>query len=240
MLFENPVRADILVDHVAAHRDDPYVTDDIFLINDHVRRPRSDIHHGDSFLLFVGRQHGFGRSDRIQEKPERNDIHPFEGHLQPVDRDRIAQYDVERRRQFVAERPDRIGRLLLVVDNVVLRNDLQDFLPFGSRNVAHTVVQLADVLLADLPAAAGKYVIGLLYAADVLSRYTGIGFGDPDSLALSDRIDGLLDASGNQVDIFDFAADHPRPLHGGNFPVDNPNPAVLAFRADHRDHGIRP
>ena len=92
------------------------MTDDIFLINDHVRRPRSDIHHGDSFLLFVGRQHGLGRSDRIQEKPERNDIHPFEGHLQPVDRDRIAQYDVERRRQFVAERPDRIGRLLLVVD----------------------------------------------------------------------------------------------------------------------------
>lgn len=125
---------------------------------------------------------------------------------------------------------------LLVVDDIILRNDLDDGLSVGSLHIAHALVKLLDVLLADLAVAADKNVIGIFDAADVLSRNARIGFPDRDLLAGLDRLDGSFDALGDQFDVLDLAADDA--LHGGDFAINDADFAALAARADYRRHRV--
>lgn len=157
--------------------------------------------------------------------------------LDPADRRRVAQQNVERRGEFGAERAHRARGFLLVVDDIALRNDLQYLFPLGSRHVAHAVVQMLHVLLTDL-AAPAEHMVRMFHATDMLARNAGVSLRDPDLLPLLDGRYGCLDALRDKLDVLDLAADHAHPLHGGNLPVHDPDPAVLIFRTDDRDHRV--
>ena len=73
VLLEYSVGADILIDHVTAHRNDPDMADDILLVDGHVGRAAPDVDHGDALLLFVLGKHRLGRSHGIQEQAPRSD-----------------------------------------------------------------------------------------------------------------------------------------------------------------------
>ena len=237
MLLEYSVGADILIDHVTAHRNDPDMADDILLVDGHVGRAAPDVDHGDALLLFVLGKHRLGRSHGIQEQAQRSDSAALERHLDPADRRRVAQQNVERRGEFGAERAHRARGFLLVVDDIALRNDLQYLFPLGSRHVAHAVVQMLHVLLTDL-AAPAEHMVRMLHATDMLARNAGVGLRDPDLLPLLDSRHGRLNTLRNKLDVLDLAANHAHPLHGGDLPVHDPNPAVLIFRTDDRDHRV--
>ena len=237
MLLEYSVGTDILIDHVAAHRDDPHMADDFLLVDGHVGRTAPDVNHGNALLLLVLGKYRLGRGHGIQKQAQRSDSAALERHLNPADRRRVAQQNVERRGEFGAERAHRARGFLLVVDDIALRNDLQYLFPLGSRNVAHAVVQMLHVLLTDL-AAPAEHMVRMLHAADMLARNTGVGFRDPDLLPLLDSRHGRLDTLRNKLDVLDLAANHAHPLHGGDLPVHDPNPAVLILRADDRDHRV--
>lgn len=83
VLLEYSVGADILIDHVTAHRNDPDMADDILLVDGHVGRAAPDVDHGDALLLFVLGKHRLGRSHGIQEQAPRSDSAALERHPRP-------------------------------------------------------------------------------------------------------------------------------------------------------------
>ena len=235
MAFENAVGTDIAVDRVAAHRHDAHMADAVLVEYGHVGRTASDIDHGHTLLLLVFGGHSLGRSDGVEEKPCLPDFDLLQRALHTADGVVVAEHEVEHRLELVAERAHWVHRLL-VVDDIILRNDLDDGLSVGSLHIAHALVKLLDVLLADLAVAADKNVIGIFDAADVLSRNARIGFPDRDLLAGLDRLGGSFDALGNQFDVLDLAADDA--LHGGDFAINDADFAALAARADYRRHRV--
>ena len=98
-------------------------------------------------------------------------------------------------------------------------------------------MQMLHVLLTDL-AAPAEHMVRMLHAADMLARNAGVGFRDPDLLPLLDSRHGRLDTLRDKLDVLDLAANHAHPLHRGDLPVHDPNPAVLILRADDRDHRV--
>ena len=206
MFLGHAHRADVAVDGHGPHRDRGDITHHIAVINRHVRHAAADVDHRYALLLLVGQQHGLGRGDGIRRHAQHLYAEPLERHVEPLHRRAQAKDEIERRREFLAERPHGVLDLLVVVDHIVLGHTLHDGLVVGRLHVPHAVEQRVDVLLVDaVLGIVDEDMIRMARTAHEIARNTGIGLRDPDTQLLFGFGHGFADGAAHQFDILDLA-----------------------------------
>ena len=197
---------DVAVDGHGPHRDRGDITHHVAVINRHVRHAAADVDHRYALLLLVGQQHGLGRGDGIRRHAQHLYAEPLERHVEPLHRRAQTKDEIERRREFLAERPHGVLDLLVVVDHIVLGHTLHDGLVVRRLHVPHAVEQRVDVLLVDaVLGIVDKNMIRMARTAHEIARNTGIGLRDPDPQLLFGFGHGFADGAAHQFDILDLA-----------------------------------
>lgn len=237
MFLGNALRTDVPVDGARSHRDRRHVTRHAPVINRNVGHASADIHDGHPLLLLIGREYGFGRRQRIGEYPQHTDTEPPESHVEPLQRRLAAKYEVESRRQPLAERTDRIAHLLGIIHHIMLRNTLHDRFVVGGLDVAHTIEQgIYIALVHPVLGIVGKDVVGMAGTTDELARNAGISLRNSNAERRFHLGDSLPDGIARLFDIIDPAGLDPLDRFGNDgFDTER---SVFAFRPD-SDHHVR-
>ena len=190
-----------------------HIANNVAIVHRHIRHAAADIHNGYTLLLLVGRQHSLGRSERVGNHTQQLDAHTLEGHLQTLNRGALAKDEVEGRRELRTERADGILHLLVLIDDIVLRDTLHDGLIVGSLEIAHAVEQAGQILLAHaILRIRHKDIIRMTGATHKVARDAGIGRRDADAGLLSGLLKGLTQRAAHILDILDTTGSDT--LHG--------------------------
>ena len=238
MFFGNPHRADVAVDGRSAHRDGDRIAHYVAIVDRDVGDPCPQIDYGDTLLLFFGQQHRLGSGQCVGENAQHLDTEPLQRHIEPLDGSFVAQDEIERRGEFLAERADGVLHLLAVVDHVVLRDTLHDGLVVGRLHVAHAVEQRIDIALADPRFGIEDIdMVRMARAPHEIARNAGVSLRDADAQLGFDLRDGFPDGPAHQLDVVDPPGVDP--LHGLRDHGRDVHPAVVARLPDGDHDGRR-
>ena len=224
MLLRNTHRPDVAVDGRGAHRDRGDVAYHVAVVDRHVRHAAAEVHHGHTLLLLVGGQHRLGSRQGIGHDAQHLDAESLEGHVEPLHRGLEAENEVERRGEFLAERPHGVLHLLVVVHDVVLGHALHDRLVVGGLYVAHAVEERIDILAIDaVLRIVDEDMIRMPGAADEVAGDTCIGLRDVDAALLLCLGDGIADRTAHQLDVLDLAGMNPLDgFRNGTYDIEQP------------------
>ena len=210
MLLGNAQRPDVAVDGRSTHRDRHHIAHDIAVVDRNVGYAGAHVHYGDTLLLFVGQQYRLRGGQRIGNDAERPDTEAFERHFEALHGGPLAEDEVERRGELLAERPDGIAHLPVVIDRIVLGHALHDRLVVGSLNVAHAVEQRIDILLIDpVLRVVDEDMVRMAGTAHEIARNARIGLRDVDAELFLDLPEGFAHGLAHQFDILDLAGTDP-------------------------------
>ena len=236
--FGNGDRADVAVDRIRTDGQHGHVAHDVVLPDANVGTSRADVHHGGAEFLFVLRQYGGRTGLGVGEEPAGGDAQPGEGLLQTLQTAPVAQHEVEGGLELLAETADGLLGLLARVDDVFLRDAVEDADTLGRLQAGHAFVQALYVLLADLVIlTAHIHEVGAVRTFDVVTGNACVGFRDLDAQLFLQLGDGAAHGGRNLFDVDDLAAGHA--LHRTRHHVDDIEPAVGILAAGGGSHLAR-
>ena len=121
--------ADIVGEVVATDRDRAGVNHHAFVVHDQVGRSGADVDQANAQLALVGLQHGVGAGQRFEDGVVHVDAGAVQRRDHVLRRGGAGGHDVRRDLQLPAHQPGRIAHSALVVEDELLRQQVQ-----GSRS----------------------------------------------------------------------------------------------------------
>ena len=211
----NTQRTDIAIDCLRTHRNRRNITHHVVEIDRDIGHIATQIYDRYALLLLVLSEQSFGRHQRVDMDSQRLDTQLQSSIGQALNGRMQTENEIERRREALTERTDRIGHLFVAIDDEILGDTLQNHL-IATRcaHLLHTCIEFVDVALADaVSVVAHRHPIGVARATNKVARDTEIGLKDLDSELLFDLRHRRIERFRCQVDVVDGATNHAlRPL----------------------------
>jgi len=188
------------------------VLDAALAVDGDVRRAAADVDEGDAEFLFVGREHGLGRGQLLEDDLVDVETHAVDALDDVLRRGRGPRHDVDLGLEPHPGHPHGVLDPLLLVDDVVLGKDVQDLAVQRDADRAGGVDGAPHVHLLDLAALDGDDAVAV-EALDVAAGDPGEHGADLDAGHELGLLDGLLDRLDGAVDVDDDPL--AKPLGGG-------------------------
>ncbi len=127
------------------------MADDAARIDNQLRRAAADVEQAAAQLAFILREHGFGRSQRLESRVADNDSRAIDGGHNILGRGDRRRDDVDIYFQALPNHADGIADVVLVIDQKLLRQHVQDFAILRKGDGSSGVHGAPHVFLFDIP-----------------------------------------------------------------------------------------
>ena len=201
---------DVVGEVVAADGDDAGVPEAAALEDSEVGRAAADIDERDAQLLLVLGEDRLARGQLLEHRVEHRHARPIHAGDDVLRGRGAAGHDVDVHFEPRAGHADRRADAVLLVDDEVLRQDVQDLAAARQRDRLGRVDRAPDVLARDLPVLAGhRHDAAAVEGLDVRARQSEVDGIDLDAGGEFRFVDRLLDRFDGRLEVDDHAAADP-------------------------------